>query len=158
MVTAPVSDLEAFYALSVALTGFSEYDLRGTGLGETYLRALDDVVGTSVRQELLHAFARVRRDYAGGDRDRGMRIEILRHPKLGPVARNLILLWYFGSWYELPAAWREAYGMSPNDLTHVVSPESYQEGLVWKAAETHPMGAKAPGFATWAQPPGGREQ
>ena len=27
------------------------------------------------------------------------------------------------------------------------------EGLVWRAAGTHPMSAKAPGFGTWAQPP-----
>lgn len=72
---------------------------------------------------------------------------------LGPVARNVILLWYTGNWNELPQGWRDAYGVSVADVSAVVSAEAYQEGLMWVAGGTHPQGAKEPGFGTWAEPP-----
>ena len=30
---------------------------------------------------------------------------------------------------------------------------SYVQGLMWEAAETHPPGAKQPGYGSWAEPP-----
>jgi hypothetical protein len=36
---------------------------------------------------------------------------------------------------------------------HVVSAASYTEGLLWPTIGANPNGAKAPGYASWAQPP-----
>ena len=41
-------------------------------------------------------------------RDAAVASEILDDPKLGPVARNLIMLWYCGTWTALPEDWRQA--------------------------------------------------
>jgi hypothetical protein len=77
---------------------------------------------------------------------------------LGPVARNIIRLWYVAIWYELPKRWKERFGgidgeMPEFDETYVVSPAAYTEGLLWRAIGAHPAGAKAPGYGEWAEPP-----
>jgi hypothetical protein len=142
--------LATFYDLSVALTGFSTIELRGTGMGRTYFTTLVGVVGDGVTSDLLRTFTEVER---GGDVELGIRTRILGDPRLGPVARNLISLWYVGNWYELPQAWRDAHGVAAGDVTRVVSPQSYQQGLMWLAGGTHPQGANEPGYGTWAHPP-----
>ena len=55
--------------------------------------------------------------------------------------------------HQLPAAWRNVHGAWANDVTFVVSTQSYTEGLVWKAIHTHPPAAKQPGYGSWALPP-----
>lgn len=65
-----------------------------------------------------------------------VRQRIFDDATLGPLARNLIQLWYLGQW-GFP----------------VISAQAYQEGLVWKAIGAHPQGAKQQGFGTWSSPP-----
>jgi hypothetical protein len=142
---------DRFLELSGLLTGFGRVQLAGTGMTETYLQALDAVLPAGVIDELLAAFQRLP---AGPGREAAAASQILGDPKLGPVARNVIVLWYCGTWTALPDAWRAAYGASPQDTTHVVSGEAYQAGLQWTAAGAHPPGASPQGFGAWALAPG----
>jgi hypothetical protein len=87
------------------------------------------------------------------DRKGQLRREIFGNQMLGPIARNIIKLWYVGIWYQLPRVWAEAHGSRPADVTRTVSPEAYVEGLLWPAIGAHPPGAKAPGYGSWASPP-----
>ncbi len=142
------SRLDAFLAFSAKVTAFNEVALYGTGQAEAYLQAVDTVVGPAVTDALLAAYAPLAEQP----------VEALRGPvfgdeRLGPVARNIVKLWYAGTWYALPAAWQDAYGPAPQDGTFVVSPSSYVEGLLWPAIGAHPPGAKAQGFGSWAHPP-----
>lgn len=137
-----------FYRLSSELTGFDEVQLRGTGCGETYLQTLQAILPPGLTEALLQAFRRVLVDYP----ERiafGLRILILGDPQLGPVARNLICLWYSGTWYMLPEAWRTSYGASPEDVDHVVSAEAYRQGLMWLTIGAHAQGAKQQGYGSW---------
>jgi hypothetical protein len=145
-----MSRADLFVEMSVLLTGFGRVELLGTGLAEDYLTAADGALPDGVLDELLDAFERLP---AGPGREAAVRSQILGHPKLGPVARNLILMWYCGTWTALPDAWREAYGASPEDKSHVVSAEAYQAGLQWAAAGAHPAGAREQGFGAWAAAP-----
>jgi hypothetical protein len=86
-------------------------------------------------------------------REASVRREILGDERLGPIARAILKLWYYGTWYALPEAWHQKYGPAPDDMTFVVSATAYVEGLLWRAIGAHPAGAKAPGFGSWAQPP-----
>src|SRR4051794_14988416 len=102
--------LENFLALSSVLTGFSVFRLKGTGQAPQYLCTATEIVGEPTVRALLSAFRRVAAD-AGDDQEaleRGIRRDILSDGRLGPVARNLIKLWYVGTWYALPVEWREA--------------------------------------------------
>jgi hypothetical protein len=138
-----------FLDLSVLLTGFGRVQLLGTGMLEHYLRAVDDVLPAGFLDELLAAYGAL----PAGDREAAAGPAIFDDPKLGPVARNLILLWYCGTWTELPEDWRGLHGTSPLDTHRVVSPASYLAGLQWVAAGAHPVGARQQGYGAWAVPP-----
>lgn len=145
---------DVFLELSQLLTGFGRVELLGTGMADAYLETLDTVLPAGLLDEILAAFARLP---PGAGREAAVASEILGYAKLGPVARNLILLWYCGTWTPLPDAWRAAYGASPLDVKRVVSGQAYQAGLQWTAAKAHPAGARQQGFASWAAAPGSRE-
>jgi hypothetical protein len=149
----PEARMGAFLALSEDLTAFRQVDLLGTGQAHPYLDAIVGVVGEGIVDELLDAYERVRASAVGGDRTAALRRELLSDEKLGPIARNVIKLWFVGIWYELPGGWRDSFGMLEGDFTFMVSPEAYTEGLLWPTIGANPNGAKAPGYGSWAQPP-----
>ena len=147
--------LDGFLALSAALTGFPPFRLTGTGQAEPYLATAIGIVGEGNMRDLLAAFGKVVAA-AGGDQaqlDRGLRIAVLSDDRLGPIARNLIKLWYVGTWYQMPRAWRDAHGMADQDRDFVVSPTAYTEGLLWPAIGANPAGAKPFGYGMWATRP-----
>ncbi|MBI2921943.1 MAG: hypothetical protein HYY18_12725 [Planctomycetes bacterium] len=149
------AEFEKFLGLSEVLTGFTKFRLQGTGQGALYFSTLTDVVGQGTAGELLQAWSGVAAA-AGQDEgklERLMRSEILSHEKLGPIARNLIKLWFVGTWYQLPAAWREVFGTPERDRSFVPAASSYVEGLLWPTIGANPTGAKGPGYGTWADPP-----
>jgi hypothetical protein len=145
---------DEFVALSAVLTGFEPFDLLGAGVVDEYLATLLRIVPAATA-EMLDTWRQIEQAPPAGGVEEGVRIRILDHPRLGPVARNVITLWYTGLWAPMPDAWTYANGTSPADVNHVVSALAYQESLVWKAAGTGPMGAKPPGFGAWALPPAG---
>lgn len=145
-----------FLALSSALTGFSVFRLKATGQSEAYLATVTDSVGEKTVEALLTAF-HAAADAAGDDEaalERGLRRDILSDARLGPVARNLIKLWYVGTWYTLPAEWRESFATGErDDGSFVVSADAYTEGLLWPAVGANPSGAKPFGYGMWARAP-----
>jgi hypothetical protein len=136
-----------FVALSVALTGFDRVRLVGSGMVDEYLRVLTFALPEGVLDALLAA--------CGPEPDEAAVPTIMADPKLGPVARNVIVLWYCGTWSPLPDAWQDVYGELPDAPNGVVSAEAYQHGLQWVAAGAHPMGARQQGYGAWAQLPSG---
>ena len=126
-----------FLEVSAELTGFCRVELAGTGMTAAYLAALDEVLPAGLVDRLLAESPGT----------------VLDDPALGPVARNVILLWYRGAWSALPQDWRAAHGASPHDTDHVVSAAAYRAGLQWVAAGAHPAGAAPQGYGAWAAPP-----
>lgn len=147
--------MEQFLVLSVVLTGFKRADLLGTGLTRRYYEEVVGIVGETIGGELWSAANDVVKRYGENlaALEEAVRKEILNDVKLGPVARNVITLWYLGNWAQLPQDWRNRYGANEKDADHVVSAQAYQEGLVWRTIGAHPPGAKQPGFGTWGFPP-----
>ena len=149
--------LEYFLDFSVVATGFSKFHLQGTDQVKTYYATVEKIVGGEMFEELLLTFHRLAQQAeTAGDRsilERGMRIDILGSEKLGAIARNIIQLWYVATWYQLPQAWRNTFGIKENDVTFVVSPHAYPEGLLWSAIGVNPPAAKAPGYGTWNDAP-----
>lgn len=146
---------ESFLELSIALTGFNRVELLGTGVAHTLFGTVVESVGETVANELWIASDRVLK--SGGatraETEAALRENIFATAKLGPVARNVIVLWYLGIWNQLPDSWSNTYGSRPQDVTRIVSGEAYIESLVWPAIGAHPSGAKQPGFGTWSTPP-----
>jgi len=146
---------EDFLRLSVDLTAFEETELLGTGLAHKYLAKVRAACGDEIVTALLEAHRAARADAAGdtASRERALRHRIFSDECLGPVARNVIKLWYAGMWYGLPSEWTDRYGARSAAETSTVTAASYQEGLLWPAIGANPPGAKAPGYGSWAQPP-----
>jgi hypothetical protein len=141
--------LERFEAFSADVTAFNVFQLRGTGQSEAYLDAVIGVVGEELVDELLERH----RGIPASALEDGLRRVLFSDERLGPVARNIVKLWFVGTWYELPAAWRESFGALEGDVTFMVSGMAYTEGLLWPTIGANPPGAKAPGYGSWAGPP-----
>lgn len=146
--------LAQFVALSTELTAFTAFELHGTGQAPAYLSTVDEVVGEQLVDDLVALYTQIRDEAPEADAfARRLRADVLSDERLGPVARNIIKLWYVGIWYELPRAWREAFGARENGASFTVSATSYTEGLLWPAIGASPPGAKPPGYGSWADPP-----
>lgn len=147
--------MQPFLAFSGEVTAFSAIDLQGTGQANSYLNTVVGVVGEDVLGALLDAYERALIE-APEDRKARSRLlsrEIFSDEKLGPIARNIIKIWYVGVWFELPPEWTETFGALENDGTFTASPQAYPEGLLWRAIGANPPGARAPGYGSWAEPP-----
>lgn len=142
--------LNTFLKLSARLTGVSQLQLLGTGVGSEFLDSLDKVLSSERLGRLLTAFAQVE-----SGTEQSLSREILENPELGPVARNVIVMWYCGTWEQLPDEWRSTYGRSPLDEPHVVSQAAYLAGLQWRIVGAHPSGGAPQGFGSWSSRPEG---
>lgn len=139
---------QCFLDLSVRLTGFSPVRLLGTGMAETYLAELDAIVPARLLDRILRDNAP-----AGPALDADHIAAMLDDPDIGPVVRNITILWYCGMWTALPDAWRERNGAAATDATRVVSSAAYQSGLQWAVVGAHPAGARQQGFGAWSTEP-----
>jgi len=146
------STMDSFLAFSAEVTAFSTFELQGTGQAQAYLDVIEEIVGPELLAQLLDRYRQLGPSSAP-ERQAQLRREIFGDPQLGPIARNVIKLWYVGIWYQLPRDWTAAYGAREKDVTFMVSAAAYTEGLLWPAVGASPPGAKAPGYASWAEPP-----
>ncbi len=143
--------LDRFADLCAALTGFDAAHLVGTGNVEPYWHLLVERTGQANAEDLLATWDAKVRD--AQDMDRAMRIELLGQARFGPMARNLIRLWYVGTWKQMPADWRGAHAPGMPDGDTIPAAQAYTEGLLWPAVGANPPGAKPFGYAMWAKPP-----
>ncbi|OZG71114.1 hypothetical protein BTA51_22300 [Hahella sp. CCB-MM4] len=151
--------LDEFYHLSSALTDYKVVQLKGTGVGEEYLDVLSTIIPQDILSELFDCYRSLKVQNSSKPKEQLIRDAILCDAKLGPVARNIIKMWYLSIWYQMPDDWRQQFG-KPNqgspkyqDVQFVVSRNAYIQGLVWEALGSHPMGAKQPGYGTWSDKP-----
>jgi hypothetical protein len=153
-------DFYVFLRISAHLTGFSEEELLGTGMHETYYYT----IMKEQDQDMVRSFFRKANEILVGKTE--IKEKIVEHfiprpekkPPLAPphdtlpyagLAKRITLLWYTGIWTTMN--WKDEKPESAR--TAMVSPEAYAQGLIWVAAETHPAGAKQPGYNSWNRPP-----
>jgi hypothetical protein len=138
------NDLDRFVRLCVPLTGFTAYDLHGTGMTQLYY----DTARRELGPAQLDSFFCVWEE-AYGKKQGPAQLPA----KEKEIARALVYLWYTGAFPRIaPAVHAELRREAPN-REFMASPTSYPEGLVWRAFGGHPAGAKPPGFGTWAPAP-----
>jgi hypothetical protein len=138
------NDLDRFVRLCAPLTGFTVYDLHGTGMARLYY----DTARRELGPEHLDSFLDVWEEAYGTGQGP---VRLAAREK--EIARALVYLWYSGAFPRIaPAVHAELRREGPN-REFMASPTSYPEGLVWRAFGGHPPGAKPPGFGTWALGP-----
>ncbi len=141
-----------FLEFSVAVTGFSRFELEGTGQTDLYFDTILTIIGEDVFGDLLNTFSQLDSSSPSALTE-GLNSQILASGKRGPLARNIIKLWYTSTWEQLPPSWQKWYGTGKDNEDFVASPYAYPEGLVWRTIGVNPPGAKAPGYGTWSEPP-----
>lgn len=150
----PQDTARQFLAASSALTGFSEVELMATGMAGTYWDTLASIVGIGIAGDFLSACgAAFEKSKAARDLDAALEKHVMSDPMCGPLARNVISMWYLGQWNALPRVWCDAYGGALSDATRIVSAQAYVQSLVWPAFGAHPQGAKPTGYGSWEHPP-----
>jgi len=144
--------LEVFVELSEVLTGFGWNTLAGdpelTRVKQEYFATVRRHVPAELFEALLTAYQGIVR---GSERSRleieeEVTREIVADSRFGPVARNIVKMWYLGVWYNPPAQSRYGY---------VVSSEAYRSGLVWQVMQAHPVGDSRLPFGYWTRLPEG---
>ena len=131
---------ELFLKISVHLTGFSEIELRSTGMVEKYF---DIVTKKEDPINVKSFFAEVRLvidTKPASQITTAIGTRLVPDSKYYGLAKRIILLWYTGIW-------------TTAGKSEMVNSDAFVEGLIWKAAETHPAGAKQPGYDSWTRPP-----
>jgi hypothetical protein len=139
------SEKERFLTLSVYLTGYRRIELQVTGMLDEYYTRVTTAVDHGHLQKLWSITAQLDGLAATGKGDVNTEIKrtIMDHYDLGPVAKNIIKLWYRGDWPDGAAKFGTSY----------TSARAYQEGLMWRTVKSHPPGAKQPGFGSWSMRP-----
>ena len=155
----PIHPLDEFLNLSAVLTGFNKVELQEAGVAREYLGLLTGMAGDALCFDLWAETRAICQNHAGhrARLEREVKRRILQSEKYGPLARNIILLWYNAIWYQLPPQWTARHGANALDQDQVVSAKAYPEALIWRAIGAHPPAAKPQGFGAWALPPAGVE-
>lgn len=117
---APSPWLPAFIALSEFLTGFDDLN-NDPNLAQTYLDLLVNSAGSANVEALVNKWNSIATSDIAG-REAAVAKGIMADAKLGPLAQNLIILWYNAT----------IDGQQQKD--------QYTKGRVWQAIMAHPMG------------------
>ncbi len=132
------SNVKLFLEISAFLTGFSETELKATGMLETYYNT---ILANTDGNDIDYFFQNVSDILSAPERtdatiEQAIAMQLIPDSCYSGLAKNIIALWYTGNW-----------------VGTVVSAASYIQGLMWEAGHTHPPGAKQPGYGSWANPP-----
>jgi hypothetical protein len=147
-------DLDAFVALSSALTGITAVMLAPAVDPVQIKREYFDVAKSSPSfDRLLQIF----RDNASKPPEAIADVVLNQSGSdVRYLGRSIMLAWYLGAWYKPETLAR--YN-SPNppleSLTpdRVISPAAYTQGWTWRVAQAHPMGYSELRFGYWSEPP-----
>ena len=149
-----LSSKDLFLEFSATFTGYSRAKLESTGLTEVYYNVINTIIDCEILGELWLEFEKIDDKHNTENNDAYQ--HLLTDTKFGPVIKNIITLWYLGQWNQMPSHWRNQFGATAQDRDHIISAQSYKQGLVWQAMGAHPMGTKQQGFGSWSLPPAKR--
>jgi len=155
MTTAPVPEqtLADFANMSAALTGFQANVLRPfldpVNLSGLYYDFAVSQVGQPAMDALLGAYRAIATQPVQIIADTLLETASPKPSNQAQICQSIVLVWYLGSWYKPAYQNNGLLGA----VVQVVSSQAYTNGLVWKAAQAHPMGFSAFTFGYWSQPP-----
>lgn len=134
--------LDDFIAMSSALTGTQELDRRIAG---QYLDRISQDTEGGKLDDLLRVFREIIQA-TGGDTTEAIRQRIMNDDALGPLAQQIIVLWYTSALHS-----QDDKGNHQFDFP--ADPNQYFSGLVWGAIRAHPLGLSGGYFGHWKYPP-----
>lgn len=137
--------LDTFVKLSSILTGYPESTLKPGAdtqkLSEQYFDTLNKELSTEILEKLNSTFLGI-----PSPTEASVKAKIIDDTTFGPIAKNIIKMWYLGIWYDLNAT-------PESDTSYVISSIAYKNGMVWSTMYAHPMGYSEGNFGYWNTPP-----
>ncbi len=142
--------LDLFLEISAHLTGFNIAELKATGMATEYLSVITKESSPQILAAFFAEVLKILKSGAGDQDSINTMIAADLFPKgnFNGLAQNLIFMWYTGKWFPITEA-----ANANLETVRNISPQAYVQGLVWAAADTHPPGAKQPGYGSWAAVP-----
>jgi hypothetical protein len=130
---------QRFLTISVLLTGFSATELQGTGMVGIYYENLLRRTEASLLDSFFERVDQIQL-MTPADQQNAIRSQLMPASAYNGLAGRIILMWYEGLWVV-------------GGTREVISSQAYIQSLMWTAAQTHPSGAKQPGFGSWSKKP-----
>src|SRR5215831_13849236 len=129
---------DLFLQISVCLTGFTEIELLGTGMLENYFNVMLNKNNIATVDSFLTESEKILKENNSdaGKLNQEILNRLMPDSMYNGLAKNIITMWYMGNW-----------------INDIISPQSYVQGLIWSTAQTHPPGAKQPGYGSWSTAP-----
>jgi hypothetical protein len=144
--------LQQFVGMSEELSGIPSFYLSGTGYAQLYFQTAVNAAGGGRIDRLLHLY-QLLPTCCRRHRDAALRSNLLADNEVGPVAQNIIKLWYTATWLEMPQEWHAQFLPGADNCSFVPAPYAYAESLLGPAVGAHPAGAKPTGYQSWTSPP-----
>ena len=150
-------DLSNFVNLSAILTGYQPSDLYDDfdpqPVAIEYLAMLKSKVDAATVSNLISTFANINAQATSTTTESEfvaeIQTQIINDAQMGPVALNIIRMWYLSIWYDMDQT-PPITGLSTGT---VVSMNAYTKGLAWDAGQAHPMGYSEMHFGYWETEP-----
>jgi hypothetical protein len=135
--------LQLFARLSLTLTAAPVLAPTAT---RRYLQMLRAAAGAQKIATVLQRFSEL--EQSDQDLVAAVKHRLVDDAALGPLVKNMILLWFTG---HLPPAAPAAAGAPPAPT--LASPDDYFDALMWSAVGAHPPGMSDAYFGHWRYPP-----
>ncbi len=126
-----MTDVQQFIQMSEELCGIPSFYLSGTGYAPLYYKTAVEAAGDSRVNRLLNLYQSLPK-CCRRHRDTALRAKLLADQELGPVARNIIKLWYIATWLEMPQEWHAQF-LPGTTTAHSFPPYAYAESLLGPA-------------------------
>lgn len=143
-----INGSEILLEISTFLTGFEKADLLGTGMLTPYykytVKQYVDADDTNTLQSFLIESKKIVEDFAPDEEAviSAVKSRFLPYSKFNTLVTQIVTMWYTGEWNGTIIS-----------IDGYTQGQAYVQGLIWNAAETHPPGAKQPGYGSWAKEP-----
>lgn len=142
--------MDDFVGLSACLTGFSPERLKPEidpiDIAQQYLDTMEKHLAGPLAQMVDVYKKDVGAQPLSETLARKVAADIQAQSGLTQAAVALVRLWYLGSWYQ-PVQGKSSF-------QEILSDEAYVQSLVWRSAQTAPMGDHEMNFGYWHdQPP-----
>jgi hypothetical protein len=164
-------DMDAFVKMSAALTGIAVKmlapDTDSLGMRRVYFdflaRSKDRAAGLATLLQVAKSVnLPIPTDPASGgiiqqgDVDKLVQAIAAKGDDAKYFARSIVLMWYFGAWYEPKVLQALATAPDPSKVFvghTIVSAKAYTQGWLWRVAQAHPMGYSDMQFGYWTRAP-----
>ncbi len=131
--------------LAEALTGFGPEHMTIAFENCDYAQILAEQAEADAIAKMLGLYDALVDKGLGTDAIATQMLDADTHPDVSALARAFMKLLYLGYWF--------APDSSPGTSPVLLGGVPYENGLVWKAMQTHPTALSNQRFGSWASPP-----